>query len=857
MGTVGQADKKKTPIITYLLVTVNLLLLFLFSLFFLNYLRERSKVAQLEEAAGLPETGEVVYVQQGQEEAIETVMIVDQSVTSEKIAEGAVTEGTLAESSVTTVKLADGSVNLIKLSPSICITGQVLKKSDDTTWECAEDETGESSGEGRVESIEAGLGLNESGTTTESILNVNVDGSTIEIVTDEVTLADNAVTTGKILDGTILFADISQNACGSNQIMKWNGSAWACANDDNTSLSEAQVEGYLFDDDNTGTLESGTLALDLVSYSGTLDDTNVNDALSISAAGSVADGALSSNVSLLGSSIDLTSEVSGILPLANGGTGASLTDPGSDMIMFWDDDMGTIDWLTAGSNLTITGTTLDASDQYTGTVTSVDSGNGLTGGPVTGSGTLSVNSPTCAGTDKLQWNGSAFACSADVDTTYTAGNDLDLSGTTFDIEGTLNYVSVITQDSGDLTLSTTTSGDVILNPVGTVKLEASGDTDDYIYIETATNVPYLYFEQGNANDGGFRINGTAIEYRDEGGSWTALNSIGGEEETGQIAAFAGSCPSGWSEYAAARGRVIVGNPSGGTVTTTQGTAFTSDNETRTITSVPAHTHSVNPPNTSTSDAGAHTHNLYAALNSGSNHVAKSGTSSAGWWSGKVSTAPNHSHTVDIAQFTSGSTGSASVDVTMPYIQLTWCSKDAGSDYAEWIESNEEIDAGMVVSVDADNDNKVVKSKEAYDRKVLGIISTQPGWLLGTESATTVKLAVAGQVPVKVTLSNGDVKRGDPIAASDIEGTGMKATNRYGKTIGTALSELNSNSSNLYKCGDNMCGEVTIFLNPSWYNPMFVSPKTYLLTLGGIGIVAVILIALKKKLYKKWRPTPMA
>jgi hypothetical protein len=43
----------------------------------------------------------------------------------------------------------------------------------------------------------------------------------------------------------------------------------------------------------------------------------------ISATGEIVDGALSSNVSLLGSSIALTSEVSGTLPVANGGTGGT------------------------------------------------------------------------------------------------------------------------------------------------------------------------------------------------------------------------------------------------------------------------------------------------------------------------------------------------------------------------------------------------------------------------------------------------------------------------------------------------------------------------------------------------------
>lgn len=50
-----------------------------------------------------------------------------------------------------------------------------------------------------------------------------------------------------------------------------------------------------------------------------------------------------------------------IIPLAKGGTGVALSDPNADRIMFWDDSAGATAWLTLGTNLTITGTTLDAS----------------------------------------------------------------------------------------------------------------------------------------------------------------------------------------------------------------------------------------------------------------------------------------------------------------------------------------------------------------------------------------------------------------------------------------------------------------------------------------------------------------
>jgi len=59
-----------------------------------------------------------------------------------------------------------------------------------------------------------------------------------------------------------------------------------------------------------------------------------------------------------GAPIPLGSAVSGQLPLANGGTGANLTDPGADRIVFWDDSATAITWLQLGTGLSITDTTL-------------------------------------------------------------------------------------------------------------------------------------------------------------------------------------------------------------------------------------------------------------------------------------------------------------------------------------------------------------------------------------------------------------------------------------------------------------------------------------------------------------------
>lgn len=179
---------------------------------------------------------------------ITTAKILDGSITSAKIADGTIVSIDIADSAiitakimdgaVTNVKLADGSVNLLKLSSSMCATGEILKKTSATIWSCVPDTGG---GGGAVDSVTAGAGLSNSGTATDPILDVNVDGSTIEIVTDtlriadgavtEAKLANNSVTVNKILNGTVTngkinssteFVDV-QNSSGVSQFTVTNG----------------------------------------------------------------------------------------------------------------------------------------------------------------------------------------------------------------------------------------------------------------------------------------------------------------------------------------------------------------------------------------------------------------------------------------------------------------------------------------------------------------------------------------------------------------------------------------------------------------------------------------------------------
>lgn len=83
-------------------------------------------------------------------------------------------------------------------------------------------------------------------------------------------------------------------------------------------------------------------------------------------------------------------------PITTSGTIAvSATDPGADRIMFWDDSAGALAYLTVGSGLSLTGTTLESTASG-GTVTSVALSGGTTGlsvsgSPITTSGTMTLS----------------------------------------------------------------------------------------------------------------------------------------------------------------------------------------------------------------------------------------------------------------------------------------------------------------------------------------------------------------------------------------------------------------------------------------------------------------------------------
>jgi hypothetical protein len=174
------------------------------------------------------------------------------------------------------------------------------------------------------------------------------------------------------------------------------------------------------------------------------------------------------------------------------------------------------------------------------------------------------------------------------------------------------------------------------------------------------------------------------------GSSSGIVAAAGGVPSGLIAYVTGSCPTGWSEYTAARGRYVVGTPSGGTGEGTQGTAL-SNQEDRDV-GQHTHTFSGSALGTHNHTQSAHDH-VFNVVQQQANNSTMSGDSLAAIDQFGAGNARTGGASVAMHSSTIGDTTGTNVAITAgtpagsnansgsvastnaPYIQLTCCKKD--------------------------------------------------------------------------------------------------------------------------------------------------------------------------------------
>jgi mucin-19 len=93
------------------------------------------------------------------------------------------------------------------------------------------------------------------------------------------------------------------------------------------------------------------------------------------------------------------------------------------------------------------------------------------------------------------------------------------------------HVGTSTSDEGQITYNTSTDNFILTNVVGDISLQPGNDTDDYLYFNTASNLPGLFWETGmSTNDAGFRISASddtgQLQYRDQNSaSWVSFDDF--------------------------------------------------------------------------------------------------------------------------------------------------------------------------------------------------------------------------------------------------------------------------------------------------------------------------------------------
>ncbi len=126
------------------------------------------------------------------------------------------------------------------------------------------------------------------------------------------------------------------------------------------------------------------------------------------------------------------------------------------------------------------------------------------------------------------------------------------------------------------------------------------------------------------------------------------------------------------------------------------------------------------------------------------------------------------------------------------------------DLAEYFNVIGGSEAGDIITMSKMTASYAV-SQKAYDNRIIGVHSTNPTLTLNDPRAGD-PVALTGRVPVKVTVTNGKIQKGDYLTSSNTPGTAMKA-DKPCYVLGKALEDAGKN------------GKILCLIQPGYYNPI--------------------------------------